>query len=87
MIQSVPFRKGSKRRVDKLVDYNDDAVKGRWYPEKIQKISYNQCRIEKVLLSRTLPDGTKELFVWSLGWPNKYKSWIKETDKYYVVDE
>ena len=47
--QVVPHRRGTKRRVYKLVDYNDEAVKGSWYPEELQVISDNQYRIEKVL--------------------------------------
>ena len=58
--QAVPPKRGTKRRVYKLVDYNDEAVKGSWYPEELQEISDNQYRIEKVLQKRTLPDGTKE---------------------------
>ena len=61
--QAVPPKRGTKRRVYKLVDYDDEAVKGSWYPEKLQEISDNQYRIEKVLQRRTLPDGTKKLFV------------------------
>ena len=79
--QALPVGIGSKRRVYKLVDYNNDEVKGSWYSEEIQEITDNQYRIEKVLRRRTLPAGTKELFVRWEGWPDKYNSWIKETDK------
>ena len=82
-----PPRKGTKRRVYKLMDYNDETVKGSWYPEEIQEISDNQYRIEKDLRRRTLPDDKNELFVRWEGWPEKYNSWIKETDKYDVVAE
>ena len=85
--KAVPPKKGTKRRVYKLMDYNNENVKGSWYPEEIQKIFNNQYRIEKVLRRRTLPDGTKELFVRWEGWPDKYNSWINKTDKYDVVDE
>ena len=61
--QDVPPRKGTKRRVYKLVDYDDNDVKCSWYPEELQEISTNQFRIEKGLRRRTLPDETKELFV------------------------
>ena len=61
--QAVPSKRGTKRRVYKLVDYNDKAVKGSWYPEELQKIAENQYRIEEVLRRRILPGGTKELFV------------------------
>ena len=74
---AVPPRKWTKRRVYKLVDYNEEPVKGSWYPEKLQEILDNQYRIEKVLRRRILPDGTKELFVRWEGWPDKYNSWMK----------
>ena len=69
--QAVPPRKETKRRVYKLVDYNDEAVKGSWYPVELQEISDNQCRIEKALRRRTLPDGTKGIFVRWEDWPRK----------------
>ena len=85
--QAVPPKSGTKRRVYKLVDYNDEAVNGSWYPEELQEISDNQSRIEKVWQRRTLPDCTRELIVRWEGWPDKYNSWITETDKYDVVAE
>ena len=87
MTQALPVRKGTKRRVYKLVNYNNYEVKGSWYPEEIQVITDNQYRVEKVLRIRTLPDDTIELFVRWEGWPDKYNSWIKETDKYDVIEE
>ena len=57
--QAVPLRKGTKRRVYKLVDYNDEAVKSSWYLDELQKISENQYRIENVLKWGTLPDEKK----------------------------
>ena len=83
--QAMPVRRGTKQRVYKLVDYNNDEVKGSWYPEEIQEITDNQYRIEKFLRRRTLPDGTNELFVSWEGWPDKYNSWIKETDNSDVI--
>ena len=56
-------RKGTKRRLYKLVDYNDYDVKDSWYTEQLQEISDNQYRIEKVLRRRILPNGPKEIFV------------------------
>ena len=85
--QALPVRRGTKRGVYKLVDYNNDELKGSWYPEEIQEITDNQHRIEKVLRRRTLPDGIKELFVRWEGWPDKYNSLINETDKYDVIGE
>ena len=85
--KAVPPRKGTKRRVYKLVDYNDEDVNGNWYPEEVQEISDYQYRIEKVLRRRILPNSTKQIFVRWEGWPEKYNLWIPETDKYDVVDE
>ena len=85
--QTVPPKSGTKRRVYKLVDYNDEVMKGSWYPEYLLEISENQSSIDKVLRRHTLPDSTKELFVRWEGWPEQYNSWIKETDKYDVVAE
>ena len=87
MSQAVPPKRVSKRRVYKLVNYNDEAVKGSSYKEEIQKISNNLYRIEKVLRRRTLPDSTKTLFVRWEYWPDKYNSWIKKTEKYDDVAE
>ena len=85
--QAVPPKRGTKRRVYKLINYHNEAVKGNWYPEEIHEISDNQYRLNKVLRRRTLPDGTKELFIQWEGWPDKYNSWIKKTDKYDVIAE
>ena len=51
--KAVPIRKGTKRRVYQLMDYNDETVKGSSYLEEIQENSDNQYRIEKVLRRRT----------------------------------
>ena len=37
--QAVPPKRGTKRRVYKLVDYDDEPVKGSLYPEELQEIS------------------------------------------------
>ena len=46
--QAVPPKRGTERRVYKLIDYNDKSVKVSWYPEELQKFLINQNRIEKV---------------------------------------
>ena len=78
-------RRGTKRRVYKIADYNGEPVKGVWYPEELQKISSNQYRIERVLRRRKAADGTTELFVKWEGWPEKFNSWINEAEKYNVA--
>ena len=59
IFQAVRPRKGSKRRIYKLVNYNDNAVKGSWYQEKLQTILDNQYCIENDLRRRILPDDIK----------------------------
>ena len=66
--QKVPIRKGTKRRVDKLVDYHNDAGNSSWYPKELQKLLENLYRIEKFFRKLTLPDGTKQVFVFWKGW-------------------
>ena len=69
--KAVPPRKGTKRRIYKLVDYNNEDVKGSWYPEELQEISDNQYRIEKVLRRRSLPNAQKKyLFCGKVGQKN-----------------
>ena len=51
--QAVPFRKGTKLRVYKLVNYNDEAVRDSWFLEELQDILANQYRIKKDLQRRT----------------------------------
>ena len=72
--QAVPPQRGTTRRVYKLIDYNDEALKNSWYPEELHEISDNQYRIEKVLRKRNLFDKTKELFVQWENWLEKYNS-------------
>ena len=61
--KTVPSIKETKRRIYKLVDYNDEDVNCSWYLEELQEVSDNKYRIEKVLRRRTQPNGTKEIFV------------------------
>ena len=80
-----PKRKLSKRMVYKLKDYNGEPVTGSWYDEKLQHISDNQYRIERVLRRRTAPDGNKEVFVKWEGLPEKFNSWIRADQQYNVA--
>ena len=59
--KAVPPRNKTKRRVYKLVDYNDEDVIGNWYSKELQKIYDNHYRIEKILRRRTLPNNTKNI--------------------------
>jgi len=78
-------RRGSRKRVYKISDYDGEGVSGSFYPEELQEISANEYRIERILKRRTSPvDGSKEILVKWEGWSEKHNSWIKETDQYLV---
>ena len=74
----------TRRPVYTLKDDSGEDVRGHWYPEELQAIGNNEYKIERVLKRRTAADGTREQFVKWLGWPEKFNSWIKETDIYDV---
>ena len=69
-------------RVYKLKDIEGEPIEGIFYKEEIQKINKPEdavYRAEKVLRRRTT-NGKKEVFVKWKGWPDKFNSWILETD-------
>ena len=78
-------KRWAKRPVYNLEDYSGEEVKGSWYPEKLQKITNNQYRIEKVLRRRTTSDGHKEKLVRWERCPDKFNSWIDESYEYDVA--
>ena len=83
----MPLRRGTKQRVYKLVDYNNDVVKASWYPENINKITDNKYRIENVLIKCTVSDVTKNLIVRWEGLPDKYNLWMNDINNYDVFGE
>lgn len=71
-------RKKASRPVYELRDTLGEEVKGKWYPEELQAVNSNDLyEIEKVLKRRTLPDGTKEVFVKWLDFAPKFNSWVR----------
>ena len=65
-------RRGNRCRVYKIADYNGEPVKGVWYPEKLQQITDNQYRIERVIKRRKAADWSTELFGKWEDWPDKF---------------
>ena len=63
-----------------LKDYAGETVRGHWYPEELQPIGDNEYKVERVLKRRAAEDGSRELYVKWLGWPEKFNSWIKDSD-------
>lgn len=65
-----------------LKDLMDETVDGYFYEEELQHISKDPnstYRIEKVIKQRRR-QGYQELFIKWMGWPNKFNSWVKQTD-------
>ena len=83
--ESQAARKGSKRRVYKISDYNGEPETGIWYEEELQHISDNQYRIERVIRRRTAADGRKFVLVKWECWPEKFNTWIREEDQHNVA--
>ena len=70
----------TQRRVYKVKDYANEDITGSWYDQELQHIKKNLYLVEKVLRKRKAARGEQELFVKWKGWPNKFNSWIKDTD-------
>ena len=61
--KAVPPRKRTKRRIYKLMDYNDETVKGSWYPEEIQEIFRQPVPYRESLVKAYSTWRHKKLFV------------------------
>jgi hypothetical protein len=68
------------RSVVTLKDESGEVLRGKWYPEEIQRVHDNDFEVERVLKRRTAADGSRELFVKWQDYPSKFNSWIKEQD-------
>ena len=79
-VDSGPDKRHGRRPVYTLKDFDGEAVRGHWYPEELQPITHNEYKVERVLKRRTGEDGSRESFVKWQGWPEKFNSWIKDTD-------
>ena len=70
----------TQHRVYKLKDYENEEITGIWYDKELQPIKKNLYLIEKVLRKRKGGRGKQELYIKWKGWPNKFNSWINDTD-------
>ena len=64
----------------KLKDEGGEKFRGSFYGEELARVrrdAETTFRIERVFKKRTLSDGTKELLVKYIGYPEKV--WISET--------
>lgn len=62
-----------------LEDYGGEVIDGFWYEKELQKVIVDKYWIEKVIKRRTY-HGEKQVFVKWLGYPDKFNSWISETE-------
>ena len=71
----------TKPRTYKLEDYGHEKIEGSFYEKEIQQVvkTDDVFKIEKVLSTRKRK-GVKEYFVKWKGYPEKFNSWIGESD-------
>jgi hypothetical protein len=60
-----------------LIDYDGEAIKGKFYEQELQKVSKEEdtFKIEQILKTRKKA-GKTEYFVKWLGYPAKFNSWV-----------
>ena len=59
----------------KIVDYNNEEIKGSFYEQELQKTTQEMFRIEKVLKRK----GNKSLVKW-FGYPDSFNSWVDNSE-------
>ena len=74
--------KQNPKRVYKLADTSGEQILGSFYSSQVQKVKPSKDYIvEKVIRTRIDPSSKqRELFVKWEGWPEKFNSWIPETN-------
>jgi hypothetical protein len=77
--------KVSKVLVDKpittyeLTEYNGDPLVGLWYERELTEFEGSIFKLKEILKKRNRPGQETEYFVSWLGYPDKYNSWIAES--------
>ena len=70
------------KKVYKIEDVDGQPVKGTFYPEELQSVTYDfpeEFLVEKVVNTRKRKGITEVLVKW-IGYPSRHNSWIPETD-------
>ena len=66
-----------------IQDLTNEEIDGYFYEEELQRVPKDAdtavFRVEKVLRHRQR-QGQREIFVKWMGWPQKFNSWVKQTD-------
>jgi len=74
---------GTPNHMFKLKDLEGEPLEGKFYATELQKVhppeEGQMWQIEKVIKKRSI-GGKKELFVKWFGYPDKFNSWIPESD-------
>mgnify|MGYP002144364721 CR=1 FL=1 len=65
----------------KIVDYGGEAIQGSFYDHELQKVvkSDDVYKIDKIIRTRRRGGGKQFLVKWK-GYPNKFNSWVDESD-------
>ena len=66
----------------RIKDFNDEEIKGTFYPSELQKTDVKHddlWKVERILKTRDKARN-KQYFVKWLRWPNKFNSWILAGD-------
>lgn len=63
-----------------LVDYAGEDIKGKFYPQELQKVvDSGSYKVEKILRTRKRANKT-EFYVKWLGYPNSFNSWVENVE-------
>ncbi len=63
-----------------IEDLNGEEIKGSFYEQELQKTTKDNVYIIEEKLKSRIRNGEKEWYVKWYGFPQKYNSWIKESD-------
>ena len=70
-----------------LKDLDGEDITGSFYSEHLQKVELPEFYlVEKVVRTRRTRGGKKEYLVKWRGYPDKFNSWVKESDIKDLID-
>jgi hypothetical protein len=67
----------------RLQDYGGENIEGTFYDRELQRVvksNDSEYKIEKILKTKRVRGGSREYFVKWRGYPDKFNSWVKESD-------
>lgn len=68
--------------VYKLADYDGEPIQGSFYDAELQKVTVRKDKVYQVdtILKQRTVKGKKQAFVRWKNWPDKFNSWVNESD-------